>query len=447
MSGPKVVRVVTREELVAAGESLLRRLDAALSEWERACTAVGVSPADRKSSRERRDALEQMLRADRFGEFGQAAVAEIGFLEHDATRRREKAAHARAQERARLASGKELARVLLGRLGSDAPHRLQLERAAAGELELKELDAVLAEARQDLFQPTTNQLSASQQALAARLAAGEKKASDFESWRQKLMGGSSRMEALLGHISELELLGEAGRAGELHKEVMAASAIEEDGVRGMRLDSLMISLRKAKEEAAIRERLRRQGVLIGAELQQFEEAPEAAQAVQAIGAAGTWSSSELQKALESAENTLKRLQTARVADARRTAVLEGLQQLGYQVHEELSTATSTGGRLVVRNPAATGYGVEIAAGAGMEKLQVRAVAFDAKRDVAGDIPAEQRWCDDFAALKGVLKAKGSDVVVEKALGVGAAPMKLLESAHLEEERRTSSTAPHTARKA
>lgn len=37
MSRPKVVRVVTREELVAAGTTLLARLDAAAQQWQRDC--------------------------------------------------------------------------------------------------------------------------------------------------------------------------------------------------------------------------------------------------------------------------------------------------------------------------------------------------------------------------------------------------------------------------
>lgn len=443
MSGPKVVRVVTREELVAVGESLLRRLDAALSEWERACAAAGISPADQKASKERRDALEHMLRADRFGEFGQAVVAEIGFLESDATRRRERAAQARAQERARLASGRELARVLLRQVSNDAPERPELERAAAGGLELKELDAVLARARQALFAPAAAELNSVQQALAARLADGEKASVDFEAWRQKLVGGSSRLEALLAHISELELLGEGGRAGELHMEVMAAAAIEEEGVRGMRLDSLVVALKKAKDDAVAREKLRGQAVLIAAELERFTEAEDLIQALRAAAAA---SLPELQKVLEAAETRRKELQEAQVAAARRKAVLDGLQQLGYQVHEELSTATSTGGRLVVRNPAAAGYGVEIAAGAGMERLQVRAVVFDANRDAAGDIPAEQRWCDDFGALKGMLQRQGSEVVVEKALAVGAVPLKLLAGTSGKEERRAAAAPRQLARK-
>lgn len=433
MSGPKVVRVITREELVAAGESILRRLDQALAEWDRACTAVGVNPADQMASKERRNALEQMLRADRFAEFGQAAVAEIDFLGADTDRRREKAAHACAQERVRLHSGKELARVLLRQAAPDAPERFELERAAAGELGLKDLDAVLARSRQTLFQPDAPQLGANQQALAARLAVGEK-AEDFEVWRRKLLASSPRLEALFGHLSELELLGQAVRASELQEEMLAALTIPEDAVREMRFDSLVIVIQRAKEDAVELEKLRRKSALLGAELARYREAVEELKTLQA---AARGALPELQAAISVGEQKLAELQTAQVAGARRRAVLDGLQQLGYQVHEELSTATSTGGRLVVRDSATSDYGVEIAAGAAMEKFQVRTIAFDANRDSAGDIPAEQRWCDDFGALKDVLKARGSEVFVERAMGVGEVPVKALLTSTKEEVRRAS----------
>lgn len=440
MSGPKVVRVITREELVAAGEALLRRLDAAHTEWERACTAVGVSSADQKASKDRRNALEQMFRADRFAEFGQAAVAEIDFLDVDAGRRRERAAQARAQERARLHSGKELARGLLRQSAPGSPERVELQRAAAGELGLKELDAVLACARQAMFQPAALQLGANQQALAARLAGGEK-TEDFEAWRRKLVTSSPRLEALFGHISELEMLGQAERASELHQEMLSLLAIPEEAVREMRFDSLVLSLRKAKEDAVALQKLRKKSVFLQAELGRFREASEALQALQA---ADRGALSGLKAAVTAGEQRLIELQAAEVADARRRAVLDGLEQLGYQVHEGLSTATSAGGRLVVRNPAMTGYGVEITTGAGMERFQVRAVAFDSNRNASGDTVAERRWCDDFGELKGALKAQGSEVIVEKALGVGMVPLKLLSTPALENEARRAPSAPHRA---
>lgn len=442
MSGPKVVRVITREELVAAGESLLRRLDAALAEWERACAAVGLSPADQRASRDRRNALEQMFRADRFAEFSQAALAEIEFLDADAGCRREKAAQARAHERTRLHSGKELARVLLRQAAPDAPERVELQRAAAGELGLKDLDAVLARARQTLFQPATSQLGASQQALAARLAGGEK-TEDLEAWRQKLLVSSPRLEAFFGHISELELLGQARRASELHQEMLAAAAIPEDAVREMRFDSLLISFKRTKEDAIALEKMQRKAAFLETELARYRKGLEV---LQALKAAARSDISELQVAVTAGDQRLTELQAAQVADSRRRAVLNGLEQLGYLVHEELSTATSAGGRLVVRNPANTSYGVEIAAGAGMERLQVRTVAFDTNRDSSGDLPAEQRWCDDFGALKGVLKAQGSEVIVERAMGVGAVPLKVLSTSTTDEVRRGLSTPRRVAKK-
>ena len=87
MSGPKVVRVVTREELVAAGTTLLARLDAAVQQWQRDC-GDSVKPADVQVTKNRRDALAAILAADKFAEFGQAAVKEIDFLQADAEQRR-----------------------------------------------------------------------------------------------------------------------------------------------------------------------------------------------------------------------------------------------------------------------------------------------------------------------------------------------------------------------
>ena len=81
--------------------------------------------------------------------------------------------------------------------------------------------------------------------------------------------------------------------------------------------------------------------------------------------------------------------------------------------------------------------MEIAAGAAMDKFQVRTVAFDANRDSAGDIAAEQRWCDDFGALKDVLKAQGSEVFVERAMGVGRVPIKALPTSTKDEVRRAT----------
>ncbi len=434
MSGPKVVRVVTREELVAAGEAMLKRLDAAVAQWEKDCTAIGVSVPEQTVFIDRRNALELVLRADKFLEFARAAAAEIDFLEVDAARRRERAVQVRAQERARAEGGRELASMLLKRLSASAPERAELERAACGQLGLNELDTALARARQALFQSDVQpQLGTAQQALAARLA-GAEKAQDFEAWKQNLAKASPRLEAMFAHVVELELLGHAAGASELHRQVLAASAEPEGATREMRLDSLLFALRAAKAEALAHAKLERRAALLAAELQGLPGADGAAEALRAV-AKGTLA--ERQAALELAEEKLEDLKSTQAAEARRQAVLDGLRSLGYQVNEELSTATTSGGRLVMQCPSSATYGVEIAAGAAMERLQVRSVALSQARDQSGDIAEEQRWCNDFTSLKGALEERGCEVVIEKALGVGAVPLKLLATTGVVEVRRSA----------
>jgi hypothetical protein len=441
MSGPKIVRVVTREELVAAGEALLARLDAALGEWERCAASVGGGDSDRKTAKDRRDALERMLRTDKFGEFARAATDEIGFLEADAEKRVERAAQARAQEKSRLESGRELAGFLLRQLGSSSQEQADLERAAAGELSLKELDAVLARARQGLFKSSDPKATVAQKALAARLGAGEK-AEDIEAWRARSISASPQVTVLLVQVANLELLGAGEKAAQLQREVQAACAIQDDGVRGMRLDSLLVAFRKATEDALVLARLRRQAALLAAEAARV---PEGAELTKSLSAAGRGSQEELQTAMRAAQARLGDIRAASAAQSRRRAVLAGLQQLGYQVQEQLSTATVTGGRLVVRGASESTYGVEITASAGMERMQVRTVALEEGRDTSGDVPAEQRWCGDFGELQKRLKAQGTEVVIEKALGVGAVPVKVLAEA-VEATRRSAAGRPATGQR-
>ena len=60
-----------------------------------------------------------------------------------------------------------------------------------------------------------------------------------------------------------------------------------------------------------------------------------------------------------------------LADARRRAVLGGLAKLGYEVRESMSTAWAQEGRLVVRKPNTTDYGVELGGPSDVSRLQVR----------------------------------------------------------------------------
>ena len=116
------------------------------------------------------------------------------------------------------------------------------------------------------------------------------------------------------------------------------------------------------------------------------------------------------------------------ANARRNALLEALGGLGYEVTEGMATAWASEGRLVLRSAARPDYGVEVS---GAERIQMRPVAFDAGAvgpDPARDIDAETIWCGDVTRLQQNLARHGDALKIEKALPVGAVPLKRVATA-------------------
>src|SRR6478752_7576001 len=101
MSGPKVVRIVTREEILATCYGQLARLDAALDEWIR----VGqrnecVDDSEVSAAKARREKLADLIGKDAFLAFQKEAPLEIAFLASDLQVRLAKAAEVVAAARA-----------------------------------------------------------------------------------------------------------------------------------------------------------------------------------------------------------------------------------------------------------------------------------------------------------------------------------------------------------
>ncbi len=67
MSGPKVVRIVTREEAIATCERDLQRLDKALARWENQASRLAqLSDAERAAAHARRASLHALLAEERW---------------------------------------------------------------------------------------------------------------------------------------------------------------------------------------------------------------------------------------------------------------------------------------------------------------------------------------------------------------------------------------------
>lgn len=430
MSGPKVVRVVTREELVALGESVLARLDQALSIWRQQCAQLGqVSDEDLSVAMSRRNALEALLRADQFQAFTKSANGEIGFLQSDVERRRQAAIEAKARERSRKESGRQNAKALAKALraksgGIDATLIAELESVATGSLAIAEIDQLLARGIPLLSEREAIPLTEAQRQLASRLASGEATQTLAE-WKATQIKIDPRLEALHRLIAELTVLGDPGASEKL--EILLASLVQsgDSTHQAMRLDSLLIDARSVNANAVALDQVRKELQLLAAELKSA-----------GIGAA-SWQTRVEQACQQKSAATLRQLVDegrgelseglrSKAALARRHAVLLGLAKLGYSVQEGMSTTLAQDGRLVIKKPDVPGYGIEVAGGTANERLQIRAVALSASRDATRDLDAESRWCQDFSKLQAELRVNGNELVIEKALPVGAVPLRVVE---------------------
>lgn len=430
MSGPKVVRIVTREEIVAVCEGLLAQLDAALEEWIR----VGrrnetLADAEITASRARRDGLRRLLAEDRFLELQKAAPAEIAFLANDQQARLTRAAAVRAEARsAARRTGAVCSSILsaLDRAGADVPAdlRRELEEGAAGRADGT---AAVTKGFRLLSAREAPMVTEHQR----RLASAHKGVDDRQGYDEWLASQPKSAEdedvaRLDSRIAELAvLLGDAATAA--FEDRLRKVASDASSRRSMLVDALQADLAHAVFHARERRVLETRLRLLAAELTQAASEPCEALARSIAGALDGPSESLLLLEKEGRE-LLGRVRSEAAAEARRRAVLRGLVDLGYQVSEGLETAWAKDGRVVLRRPSQPGYGVELAGKGDLARVQMRAVAI---RDAAGggdtdrDRDAETLFCGDVARLSEQFAAAGGDVVIERALPIGAAPLKVV----------------------
>ncbi len=189
MSGPKVVRIVTREEILAICEQHLARLDAAIEGWtESGKRANGIYEADIAAIHKRRDELRALLDANAFLDLQKAVPEEIKFLEEDAQARLAAAIERAAAERTRMRRRCAAANTVISKLqtaGKVVPPQVMslLGEIAAGNDNKADTDRAFADAYAILAGNNATGVAQERTSeIAARLAAGERSTSLTE-WR------------------------------------------------------------------------------------------------------------------------------------------------------------------------------------------------------------------------------------------------------------------------
>jgi hypothetical protein len=436
MSGPKVARIVTREEILAICNGHLRELEQAIAAWMREGRRTGeLRDEEIVAARTRQQALAGLLEQEAFLELQKKVPEEIAFLQADLEHRQHAATERALQARQRQRRSRDAAVALLRRLSSKGivpPGGLRepLEQIARGE-NLDTADALLARGFALLTRAIpSRQLDAAQRRLADGLQ-DDAPPQDFAAWKAAQASEEDpRLAHLDRQIAAAQVHLDAGEAASFMQRLNGIERQQDEARRNLLLDSLTLDLAQAVGKTRARRAALDELRLGAADLRGYD-CEETRRLLERIPAVDTEASLEHIAALtKECQELLARLRREQAAQARRNAVLQGLARLGYEVREGMETAWARQGRIVLKKPMLPGYGVEIGGQSQASRIQVRAVALSANRDPARDSDVETLWCGEFSRLQALLAEHGDSLLIERALGVGETPLKVAK----EEER-------------
>ena len=434
MSGPKVVRIVSREEIEAACRTHLRDVVRAAESLARVADRLGLlNTVSAGELAARRALMERLIREERWMEVQKQGPAIVAFLKREQASIEAAAVAEAAAARTRARRAREAARTLVAALetkGAEVPGALRA--AARGALEPEAARGAVESALNGLAAQHGSPAGQEDAALASRLSAadstpGRGTATSLEAWIEASCAKNDKsVERMESALAELEaIVGEAGAAPFVARfELLTAQ--RDPGTPALLADSLVLEMGAAvtAHRAAAAARSRLDAALSGLEAISSGGAIAVAEALR-VEAAGE-DAAALPALAERAETALAAQSAALAADARRRALLAGLAELGYEVRPSMSTALVELGRIVVRRPGNADYGVELAAPGAAERVQVRLVGSArpaAPRDARRDRDAETTWCGDVDRLRSLIGEAGGELVVERALGAGVEPVK------------------------
>lgn len=435
MSGPKVVRVRTREELAAECNVLIDALLAASEDCE--AFTLRHDLVDSDSIQRRKLLIEDLHRKVAAGEFDtvrrtcQIEIAAVGsereHVEDEVLRRAADVATRRRRYQYLAAS---LAKKLQ-MAGKAVP--TQIEDAGRGQI--GQSDEALKAVEVIVSRALAEQALADAQANDRTMTDEQRRLADFltESGPETAPpvatnSAFKRLERAMTEVSTLD----ASSVGAQMLARMQVVVDEPDAPQApILIDSLLFEWserRKTLREIAHKQVRAKQLALELARLSDSQARELSAHLVEAT-------EQDLDMAIARAQSHIDKATREIAAIDRRKAVLKGLAALGYEIGSELSTAWTRKGRVVVAKPDRPGYGVELSGPPDANQMQVKVVAFSSRgleRDAARDRDAETLWCSDFGRLQKLLSQAGTSVNVVRALGAGAIPVTQVEGSTADE---------------
>lgn len=435
MSGPKVVRVVTREELEAICRRHIALVEAAIRQVRATLKRHDLIDKELENGlSSRRDELVTLLEQGKFAELQKHAPALVEYCGAEAKRVEAKAIAAIEAARNRRRRLSDTARSLIDAMEttraapSDALRRIVSRSLVASESELDGMERVVDEALEVITSASKGAGEPRKEVaeLASRLGAKDQGMS-LTAWLAKrneaVDAGDDRLDKVL---AEIELLGDAIMLKEYSERAARIAGEAAVSQRRLLTDSLVLDASAAARRLRAIEAFHSQLRDAHAALLTYSTDDAQREAAIVTDALASPTLSVNEALLETANAAIERAQAHLAAAARRKAILGGLAALGYEVREGMATAWTRSGRLIVKKPNATDYGVELAAPEDASRLQVRLVGAASPvsaRSAGRDRDQEAMWCSEFGKLGELVAAAGGDVVIERALPVGAQPVK------------------------
>lgn len=432
MSGPKVVRIITREEILAICAAHLRRLDRTMARWHTQARKLGqLTEAEYTATAARHRRLHALLEQDRFDELQRSVPAEIEYLRGDLLEREERAILLAAEKRQRQRRARENAAVLLQALQARAeqasPDILQALSLVAEGIPGTDTESLLAQGYALLGGSTAEEsLSDAQRALAQQLKAGDAATPSLMQWiAQQQPPRDERLQRIDGHIAELQLLQNTDAAEIFIQKLDMAESESHIQTRNMLLDSLVLDLAEAtRHHQQQRTRLQQLGYLAG-EVAELNLPGHSTLLAKIAACTAERDTGYIDALIEECKTIIASHLQSLAALARRQAVLEGLASLGYEVRENMATVWAEDGRIVLRKSATPGVGVEVGGKAESGRLQVRPVALSRDHDARRDRDIETIWCGEFQRLQQLLRSQGNEMLMEQARKIGEVAVKVI----------------------
>jgi hypothetical protein len=437
MSGPKVITIVSLEEVIDICEVLLAQVDAEIAEW----TRIGhrnsvISKSDEAAIAQSRASLTRMLELGQHLSLQKEAPLLVQRLRSDMDQRLEQAENARLGTARLGRSLKFTATTVLRQAhsaGIELPSEVAglLREATHGQCE----DIALMEAAIlkgiELTKPKQS-VSRDVSAVSRQLSSNAR-ADSLDDWIRRntdLPEPDKRFTTADRLIGQIRVLDQQFSSEQFERRLHEMVSNEGIANQGLMLDTICLELKtlltKATQLASVRRRL---GELhIEAEVcGEFDELQSLFG--QVTGCLQRDNFTEANSLIEKIQVALNTARMQKSGEKKRQALIQGLKEIGYAVNTEMAKVWTSQKQMIVRSPVNALTGIELGGNLEAGRCQIRVVALEgapASHDPKAAKEQEEQWCSDLTKLQEKLTSAGASLRIEKATAAGAIPLKIVK---------------------